>query len=75
MQTPLGHSTTFSYNANGQVTQVTDPLTHSTQYGRDDMNRVTSMTDANGNTTSYTYDFNGNEILAAESAEDLAEPI
>ena len=53
-------TTTYdSYDANGNVTQITDPNSQITSYTYDAMNRVSTITQQ-GATTTFTYDANGN---------------
>jgi RHS repeat-associated protein len=52
--------TTYTYNADDQVTSVTDALGHATTYSYDNLGRQTSITDALNHTTSYGYDNAGN---------------
>ncbi|MES2296809.1 MAG: hypothetical protein V4582_07180 [Pseudomonadota bacterium] len=49
-------TTTFLYDANGNLTQVTDALGHVTKYGYDALNRRTTITDAATGVTRNTYD-------------------
>jgi RHS repeat-associated protein len=55
-----GHTTSYTYDANGNQTGQTDALGHSTSATYSSLNDLTSATDANGNVTHYTYDSNGN---------------
>lgn len=56
---PRGFSTTYFYDANGNLTQTNMPLGISKSYTYDGFGNQTSMTDGNGNTTNYSYDSNG----------------
>ena len=51
---------TYGYNANNQVTSVTDPLGHATTTAYDNLGRPTSVTDALGHATTTGYDLVGN---------------
>jgi YD repeat-containing protein len=52
-----GATTTYSYNAAGQVTSVTNALNQTTHYAYDTLGRLTTITNANGVTAaSFTYD-------------------
>lgn len=54
--TPVDYTTTYAYNANDQVTTVTDPLGHATTNSYDDAGNLTTVTDADTNVTTYEYD-------------------
>jgi YD repeat-containing protein len=49
-------TTSFQYDAMGNLTQVTDALGHVTKYGYDALNRRTTITDAATGVTRNTYD-------------------
>ncbi len=49
-------TTNFQYDANGNLTQVTDALGHVTKYGYDALNRRTTIMDAATGVTTNTYD-------------------
>lgn len=52
-----GRTTTYEYNAGGQVTSITDPLGEKTTYAYDADANLASITNANSATAaSYTYD-------------------
>jgi RHS repeat-associated protein len=53
---PAQHTTSYSYNALGDLTSSTDPLGKTTSYTYDPAQNLTSVTDPDGHTTSYTYD-------------------
>jgi YD repeat-containing protein len=67
----LGQATTYTYNAAGELIQVTAPtvngVTPATTYQYDANGNLLQMTDANGGITSYGYDANGN-LLSIEDA-------
>lgn len=48
-------TTAYQYDANGNVTQITDPATHVTNNGYDALNRLTQVTDALNGVTRYGY--------------------
>ena len=56
----LAHTTTFTYDANGNRNQIKDAGLNLTIYEYDERNLLWKITDALGNTTEYTYDENGN---------------
>ena len=49
----------MSYDANGNMTGVTDALGQTTSFQYDSMDRVLKATDARGASVQYTYDLNG----------------
>jgi YD repeat-containing protein len=52
-----GETTSYTYNAAGQLTAVTNPLGQTTQYQYDSSNNLTTIIDANSVTAaSFTYD-------------------
>lgn len=52
-----GNLTSYTYNDNGDLAQVTPPAPQGTStYEYDGASRLTSVTDGNGDTTSYMYD-------------------
>lgn len=56
MTDPLGHVTSNSYDANGNLTSKTAADGGVTAYTLDGVGNITASTDALGNTTTYTYD-------------------
>ena len=64
---PLGHTTTFSYDAAGSVAQVSDPMGNTTRYVYDASERATTVTDPLGHTTSYGYDAEGRMIASVDA--------
>jgi len=56
---PTGHTTIYSYNANGMRSDVVDALNHDTHTYYDKNNRVTSTVDPLNNTVTYLYDQSG----------------
>ncbi|WP_218669692.1 DNRLRE domain-containing protein [Ferroacidibacillus organovorans] len=60
---------TYTYDANGNVTQVTNQLTNAAQtFGYDSQNQLIEETTPSGVTLSYTYDAMGNRTSMADSA-------
>ena len=53
---PATYTTTYTYNAFGDVLTVTDPLAHVTTNQYDASRNLTSVQDADNNTTTYVYD-------------------
>ena len=53
---PLGRTTNYDYNAQGDLVSITDPLSGVVTYTYDAGGRQLSMTDARSNTTTFTYD-------------------
>jgi RHS repeat-associated protein len=53
---PLGHSTQFAYDPNGNRLSSTDSLGNTTTYSNDSEGRVVAVTDAAGQTTRLVYD-------------------
>ena len=70
---PLGHTTSFSYDALGQMTVMTDTLGHATRYGYDSLGRLELTTDALGRATRYEYDAAG-QLLKTTSNYDESYP-
>ncbi len=70
-QSPLGGdgqvNRHFTYNANSQITQVTDDAGYTTRTDYDWVNRPQLHTDAKGNTVSNIYDNHDNLIAVSES--------
>lgn len=57
---PVGHTTTMTYDQNGNRTSITDALGHLSSATYNALNDQTSATDPNGVTTTATYDSAGN---------------
>jgi|GEM_PF-3764548 len=56
---PLGHTTTTTYDAAGNVTSVANALGQTTTLAYNAMNRAASVSDPLGNVTSFGYDAAG----------------
>jgi YD repeat-containing protein len=59
---PKSETTTFGYDAAGQLASVTMPDGSVLRYQYDDAHRLTEIADAQGNVTQYTLDAMGNRI-------------
>lgn len=57
---PNGHTSSNTWDANGNLLSHTDPLGHRTSYAYDGLNDTTAITDAMNVVTTNTYDANGN---------------
>lgn len=55
-------SSSYTYDAVGNQTSVTDTRGGVTEYTYDAVNRVATVTNANDAVTSYTYDYAGNKV-------------
>ncbi|MHB8840755.1 MAG: DUF6531 domain-containing protein [Candidatus Aquicultor sp.] len=66
-------TTTYEYNAVGNLTKVTDSLNQPTSFGYDNAGRMTSATDANDHKVRFTYDNMGN-MLAIKDTLSLVYP-
>jgi RHS repeat-associated protein len=52
---PLNHTTTYGYDAAGNLTSIRDPLQHQTTFTSNGQGQVTSVTDALEHTTTFEY--------------------
>lgn len=68
--TPLEALTTFTYNFNGDLTQIDSPNGTTVTYTYDNARRLTGMTDDLGNKITYTLDDDGN--ILTETRKDPA---
>ena len=57
---PVTETTSFTYNANGQITSKTDPSGGQTTFAYNAAGQLTATTDENGNETTFTRDKRGN---------------
>ncbi len=69
---PAAFTTTYAYNAYGDLTSTTDPAGDVTSATYDDLGNRLSTTDPRGYTTSYTYDAD-NELTGATLPGSLSE--
>jgi RHS repeat-associated protein len=60
VRNPDGHTTTSTYDSNGNLLSVTDPLGHTATYTYNTFNEALTQQDALGVTTTYSYDAYGN---------------
>lgn len=69
----INQTTTYQYDANGNLKTIADPLTgsdaqnHSTRYQYDALNRLSQVTDALNGTTGYTYN-------ALDQLKNISDP-
>ena len=66
-------TTTYTLDADNEITSVTDPLGHTTSYAYDADGNKTSVTDPAGNTTTTTYD-GLNRALTVTSGANGSSP-
>jgi len=59
---PSAHTTSYTYDAAGELTEKIDQLGHTTSYGYDGNGNRTSVIDANGHKTKQVYDAD-NELI------------
>ena len=64
---PLGHITTYGYDAAGNQISVQDALGRITTSSCDGNRRLLTVTDAKGGVTSHAYDGKGNHVRMIES--------
>lgn len=69
---PNGHQTTYAFDGQGRVTQVTDALGNHTQATYSANSNVTQFTDATNKNTTFSYDGNSSltATLSATGASD-----
>ena len=63
---PSSYTTTYSYNALGETTGVTNPLGATTSYTYDADGNLISTTNASSQTTTYSYDANSQLVQTVE---------
>jgi RHS repeat-associated protein len=68
---PLGQSTIFTYNDQGQVTSETDPMGHTTLRTYDDNGLLLAETNPLGQVTKFTYDSNENMLTTTDPAGNV----
>jgi RHS repeat-associated protein len=59
----------YTYDANGNLTSVTNPLSQTTTNTFDANNNLTSTTDPNSNTTKHEYDKHDNKVSTTDAAQ------
>jgi RHS repeat-associated protein len=64
---PLGHTTSYSYDAVGNLTAVTDPAGNTTRTDYDGNNRPVILTDAAGGVTRFGYDKVGSGVVVRDA--------
>ena len=64
----MGQTTNFGYDANGNLSSITDPLNRLKAHDYDAVNRLVQVTDAAGGITRYSYDGVGNLIGVSDPA-------
>jgi RHS repeat-associated protein len=62
---PIGHTTSCTYDANGNLRRSVDALNRTTTYSYNGLNDVTLLTDPLGFTSTFTYDSAGNLLSVA----------
>jgi len=68
----LGHVTSYTYDALGNLTSETDALGHAVSYTYTPEGWLETVTDGSGHVTRYTYDRTGN-VLTADYAGEQTE--
>jgi RHS repeat-associated protein len=68
---PLGTTTKYGYDANGDLTSVTDPRGNATSYAFDKLGRLTEVAQPLKKTTTYGYDAAGNQLSKTTAAGTL----
>jgi RHS repeat-associated protein len=63
---PADFTTTYAYDAKGNVVSETDPLGNATERTYDHKGRVLTTTDAAGKVTTFTYDGTGNQLTETD---------
>lgn len=63
---PLGNTTSFTYDNNGNMLTKTDPGGHTTTYTYDNANNLLTETDPLNKTTSYTYNSLGQVLTRTD---------
>lgn len=63
----LENTTTYAYDAEGNLTSITDPLGNTTTYEYDSNGNLIKITYPLGNVTTYTYDSRGNRLTETDA--------
>ncbi|AYQ29532.1 MULTISPECIES: Ig-like domain repeat protein [unclassified Polaromonas] len=66
-------TTSFAYNANDSLTQVTDPRSLNTSYTPNGLGDVTAQTSPDTGASQYTYDANGNVLTKTDARGKLTQ--
>ncbi|WP_137790953.1 DNRLRE domain-containing protein [Bacillus sp. E(2018)] len=64
-----GQKSTYLYNANNLLTNVTDPKLNKTSFNYDSFGNLSSITNAKNNTISFKYDESGNLVSTTNPLE------
>ena len=66
-ENPLGETTTYTYDRQGNLTGTVTPMGHKTTYTYDQLDRIQKVTDPSGKVTELTYDALGNVTAQTEN--------
>ena len=66
--------TQFQYNAQGELTQITDPKSNNTTLTYTSVGLIATIKDAQNNTTSYQYDSMGDRTAVIDPINGAAHP-
>jgi YD repeat-containing protein len=68
-------TTTFSYDAHGLLTAISDPMDHTTRYAYDVAGNRTVVTDTLGFATHFTYDLLGRLRTQTDALISMTDPL